>query len=469
MPPSLWKRLYSASPLLVGRLTSKRANDSCSGRNFTSKAGLQFDVSCNAQIPSSDNLYNNANSATSLVDCMNQCATNTNDLCYGVTFETDSGNCWLKNSDTSSPTSNQTTHAAIANTAQFQATTTACGFSSSSMQNSTDGEPFQIYCNTDMGGFDLHPNNFPTWPIHADSFQECLDVCSQSHDNCAAVAYNPGMEKGYANCYPKSISTGNVVPRPNSEVVVHFAVADLPSLSSACDPNVQVTANDTSVWDISCNVDRAARDIIDVHADSLDDCVAQCANWGSNADCEAAVWDPKMTKGYLNCYLKAVTGAPRPQQNFQVALKTAQSGGNGSVATNGTDDSGVRGESDGDGGGSHASVGAIAGGVVGGVVGGLAIAGIAFFFWRRNRKAKRAGAAAGYGGVHGPATPMAEASAGGRDGADKRHFSNPPAYYQAPETLKKGPEPIHEAGGGQVHEMASEPVAELDGGAVYGR
>ncbi|KAF1990060.1 hypothetical protein K402DRAFT_247218 [Aulographum hederae CBS 113979] len=396
---NLARRVYHPDVVLDRRETQslqERADPSCTGGDYISKDGLHFDIKCDANYAGDDLLSDpDHTSASDLEDCMEQCAVINGAICYGVAFRYGDGACFMKgdNITISDSRDSPDSHIGVARTSQFQGPDPSCPYRTGSTHNSTNGEPFEIQCNTDMPGSDLAPFNFPTWPIHADSLDECMDVCSTALGQfCAAVAYNPGMEHGYANCYPKTTSDARTVA--DGDVTTHFAIAKPPQLENTCDANTNITVNGEN-FRIFCNQDRAARDLAQVHEDSFRDCMGTCATWNAaNSSCAAVVFDVEMEKGWTNCYLKSATGSATQLNSFASALLVngTNDGGDGNGNENPDDGSGNGDGDNGNGGGgndgdssSSTNVGAIAGGVVGGVI-GLALLGVLIWFLLRRRR-----------------------------------------------------------------------------------
>ncbi|KAK3081183.1 hypothetical protein LTS18_009328 [Coniosporium uncinatum] len=372
------RRRRSASRRRAERSTQKRANNACPKSTYTTPGGLDFDMHCSTNIGGND-IGNTANGATSVEDCMDQCATS-QIPCYGVTFDTSSGACALKTENTSidDGVSDPTRHSALARASELTNDNTACGYNDGSIQTSANGLNFRIDCNHDSVGNDYAPWNFPSWPLHANSFADCMDSCSKSHDYCAGVAWNPGMESGYSNCFPKIPAFVNA-PRTNSNIA-HLAIAQPPNLNNTCQDSGTHVASNRKQFTISCNQDRVATNIAVYHDTSLENCAETCATYNSG-NCTAVVFDANMEKGYENCYLKAGNGVPNRNSDFLVAILSDEL----AKENNGTVEDGKRPKNS-----NNSSHGVSAGMIAGLVFGGVAFIAIlvAILVWWRKRQAK---------------------------------------------------------------------------------
>lgn len=307
---------------MLGSALERRYDTFCSTENYTTPNNLEFEPSCNTNLAGSDLVHI---SLTSLDDCMNACSTYSS-RCYGVSFNDALGMCWMKNSTVSSETKEQEddTHSAIANASQLSGDDTTCPYTDQSYETTTSGLAFQIYCNKDLDGSDLSALNW-NYPYHADSLMDCMDLCAETHPLCEAVAWNPDMNNGYSNCYPKTSTTGLVVP---TGYVSHFAIASFSSRNdTSCvdDSTYKSAAANSSSFSINCNQNIANNTIESVHSASLDDCVDSCNTYSnSTQSCSGVVYDSTMDQGYDNCYLKSSTG-PVSIGNYTIAIKSAES------------------------------------------------------------------------------------------------------------------------------------------------
>ncbi|KAF1989487.1 hypothetical protein K402DRAFT_273489 [Aulographum hederae CBS 113979] len=342
---SLWARSAFSLSFITHNVRASPGRTSCPEPDYTAPNGLQFDVECGSHIPSA-NLYDDPfpGDYNNVKECIDACSLATQAPCFGVSYHISSGDCFFKNSSVSTasvtPRRNDDWNSAVANAEQLENTDTSCGYQNGTTQTTPNGEEFDIICNTDMGGHDsLVGNGGGYWPLHADSLAECMDMCShQQLELCAAVAYNPGMEHGYGNCYPKLVKNGSR-SYGGGIAKTHLAIAKPPTIDFTCRDKSTMNLMDSLVATTYCDYDRAARDLVIYHKDNMTSCVDSCAEWPSqNSTCHAVVFDSKMEKGYQNCYLKAEKGnqvvhvgfanavLAAPQSSSSVSVSDSRSG-----------------------------------------------------------------------------------------------------------------------------------------------
>jgi hypothetical protein len=141
-----------------------------------------------------------------VIDCTYACSMN-RPPCYGVSFSTITGTCFLKNSSVTLDhmVAADGSQSALARSSQLAPIDTGCPYLSNSYQTTADGMEFEILCGLDMDGYgDYCPDNAATCPKHTDTMEECLEYCSISHPLCLGVSWNPDMVGGYPNCYLKN-------------------------------------------------------------------------------------------------------------------------------------------------------------------------------------------------------------------------------------------------------------------------
>ena len=300
--------------------------------------------------------------------------------CYGVSYDTDTGDCQFKDRDDVSPaefSSDDNANSAIARITQLTSpSNTSCPFDPNSYQYTTEGMRFEILCNLDMPFGDYRPSNVNYWPYHADSLQECMDLCSTSRPLCEGVSWNPGMEAGFANCYPKSSQEGT--PEASNGYVTHSAIWRDDGFNVSC-PTVKTysASNDNKSFEISCNSGRLGGSNTSYHATSLDGCINTCAT-NSSQNCLGVVYDGSLQGGFSNCYILNATGEPTSIANSTFALFTPSEK---TAAGNGTTSSSPQ--------SSHSSSKAW---IVGPTIGAVVIIALlaAFLWWRRRKRSPKA-------------------------------------------------------------------------------
>ena len=122
---------------------------------------------------------------------------------------------------------------AIADKAQLRSPTdVACPYGNNTVQTTHSGEQFKILCNKDFAGYgDYCPYSLdPPYGCHphADSLEECMEICSKAHPLCTGVSWNVDLENGWENCYLKDDITTSA---PTSWVYA------LPTLETYANPS----------------------------------------------------------------------------------------------------------------------------------------------------------------------------------------------------------------------------------------
>ncbi|KAF1991710.1 hypothetical protein K402DRAFT_416983 [Aulographum hederae CBS 113979] len=458
-----WKR-WAAVASSPGRAPKRKraSNDGCPAK-YTTRNGLNFTTRCHTNINNGDL---NKVWAQDLKDCMDQCA-NYVGPCHAVAFNFEDNACWMKNADfdpDDPPSGAQSvTHLAIANADQMQPLPSACGWRNRSDQQSSNNETFQIYCGADVAGNDLcgplgNDNNCQ-WKSHTETFQECVDLCSEHHPYCAAASWDHELHNGYGNCYLKSAVGGN----PNPVAWTHFAVARPVNQTDPCadSPNSTYvsTSNGDVSFDLTCDTIRRGDNILVRHEDNFGACLDQCADYTeTNSSCTAAVYDTYMLNGFENCYLKS---GNRSEWGAPMGLS-----GSTFAAINQTTVQEPSGDS-----GSSAW---IAGAVVGPVVFIAIIAFLIFFIVRRRKRQAAAQAPVEAGsteiqqtpGEYGQATVYKKYDPSTADVAEVEGFPLAQGLANgAPQVYDKkvrSTAPV-EADTHEVHEMSGDARAELPG------
>ena len=289
---------------------------------YTTQDGLSFDLYCGHKIVS-DSLGSAPHS--NIMACIENCSVY-RPRCYGVSYDTNTGDCEFKDQPDVSPkniTSDSNANSAIAHAAQLASPrNVSCPFSPNSYQYTKQGQQFEILCDLDMPYGDYRPTNVPYAPYHADSLQECMELCSTSQPLCVGVAWNPDLQAGYANCYPKSSQAGT--PSAPKKFTVHSALWRDNGRNVSCPGD---TTNPTSIdrngknFEISCNSGRLGGSNTSYHDNSFDGCVSTCAT-NSSQNCLGVVYDGSLQGGYSNCYLLNATGEPTSIANSTYALFT---------------------------------------------------------------------------------------------------------------------------------------------------
>jgi len=345
-----------------------------------------------------------------MVGCMDKCSafgSDNGETCWGIAYNFDDQLCYYKNRSilSTTPVTQDQTHSAFAININPDPDT-ACPWINASDHSTPNGMDFEVLCDQDMPFDDFCPINGPTstpargngvCPYHADSLEECMELCSQTHPVCKAVTYNPDMEEGYGNCYPKSDFSISTYVSTGSNPTTHMAVAaNWPTLNSSCTNGSVYTAPNNEQFTVSCNDNRASNDLIQMHSANLSNCIDSCASY-SNAttgDCVAVVYDSTLNSGWQNCWLKSANGVASTLAGNHYALKI----GNVPTNTNGSSSGNSTSTGSNSTSSSSSSKAWIAGPVIGGIAGITLIgAGILYFLRRNKSKQNLAPMPPGYG------------------------------------------------------------------------
>lgn len=294
-------------------------------------------------------------------------------LCFGTVFVLDTATCWFKN-DTfifqqSAVQQTTNSHLAIPQKSEPQPLDTDCPFRNGSTETSSKNENFTIHCNQDILGADYNPRNAPIAgaPFHATSLSDCMNQCSTAETLCTAVAYNPGLGEGFANCYPKFFTgTPSFIKKGSANDtadILHSAVAKLPNIPFQCENGQTATSSNGTSFTLKCNQDQPNNDLAQFHTTDLQSCLSSCEDF-TDGNCIAVIFDTSMASGFQNCYLKNGVGAPDTNKNGYIFAKRGDiSSGSGSKAW-------------------------IAGPVVGGIA-GIALIGAGWWFYKRRQRQAR--------------------------------------------------------------------------------
>ena len=335
---------------------------------YTAQDSLSFGLLCGQNLIS-DSIGSAPHS--NVQACIDQCAVY-RPRCYGVSYDTNTGSCEFKNqSDVFLADLNTDVNfnSAIANATQLKSpTNTTCPFPSNSNQYTKEGMEFEILCNLDMPYGEYHPSNVNYAPYHANTLQDCMEFCAISRPLCVGVSWNPDMEAGFANCYPKNSQDGTPTPPKNN--VVHSALWKNNQLNVSCPANTTyLDSNYGKSFETSCNSGRLGGTNTSYHDANLDGCIDTCASNSSN-NCLGVVYDGSLQGGFLNCYLLNATGEPTSIANSTFALFTPSN-------KSATAPSPHR--------GSRAFI-------AGPVIGGIAVIAllVGFLLWRRRKRSTKA-------------------------------------------------------------------------------
>lgn len=406
----------------------------CNPNGYKSINGMNFTTYCGQNNP-----FNDAQKpflSPSMGDCMEHCSRFWGDGegCFGVVWVEATGDCWIRNSTTSTKGLVQKDghYSALVVQGNMDAFDTACPKEDKSVNTlpGVDGMKYTMNCGKVIGGFDTCFQGFPQpcWPepykgfYHTKTLEECLQICADQRPLCKAVSWSPDLKIGFANCWPKTDFPETLTTPSAKQGVIHSAtITQIDTVDRTCPSAKQYRAQATKKdFDLHCGQLNSGTNITSIHMKNVTSCMDACAN--SDKNCIGIVFDPTLGGGYKNCYLQNTTNtiSNSPSATYAVLSASASTGG-GLIdpSKNNTDSSGS-----GSGSGSKAWI-------AGPVVGGIAAVGIivfAIFWWRRRKAAKAAGVAEKDGrefGAYGPA-PAYSPGTTEVDGQQRQYYDAAP-------------------------------------------
>lgn len=306
----------------------------CTNGSYTAPVGLEFAVYCGSNVLGYDIL---SAPGTSLEGCMIQCSVGQGPggqgPCQGVSYITSTPICWSKDGNVTYQELAVTNgiDTAIAKATQFRQLDSTCPFRNQTLQNTSNGMTFQIDCRKDAFGSDFDWAVDPYYaPQHVGTLEECMTICSEGHSLCYGVVFNPDLQRGYHNCYPKSTNmSGKTEDNP---WIMHTALAQI-SYNTTCDSGTYVTTSNRT-FNQQYDQTTDGLDNGQIYMPNLAACVTYCATYiNGSQSCSAAVYQPTAADQYENCYLKASSQYAYAQRGYNLAI-LASSTVNPSNATN---------------------------------------------------------------------------------------------------------------------------------------
>ena len=323
--------------------------------------------------------------------------------CFGVVWRAGDKQCWLRNSNGTSIANLGGTNPGIHSgyivdvgraMAKLDDKCPEPHLSTHTL-DSNPGIGYTVYCGKVISNFDTCWSGYPScndppysFFYHATSLTECLELCVKEHPLCRGVSYNPTLEVGYANCWPKT-EFGNTLQTPGPDMgVFHSAtITSLDLIDGSC-PTDKKYASHNKAFEIHCGQVNTGTNITSIHVTNLTACIDSCA--ASDKNCVGVVFDWKLTSGYENCYLKNTTSviSDMSTANYALLTGTALPSSTAPPATNSTNPPGSENEK------KESSKAWIAGPVVGGILVVMVVIGVMIFFRRRKTKTQLAEAPA---------------------------------------------------------------------------
>ena len=408
-----------------------------------------------------------------MADCMEHCSRfwGNGEGCFGIVFVSSSNDCWIRNSTTSklsngksvytkSPLEDQEgTHSALVDITQMKPLETDCPETDGTQVDlkGFPGQKYTVRCNKDIGGsYDAHwtytffNNPFQAF-YHATSLDDCVHKCMGEHPLCRGVVYNPGLQGGYANCWPKTGFDSNIPATGQLLKIAHSATLDqIDTPDTKCPKDEEYTSSDkdNSNFALHCGKANQGTNMTEIHATNFTSCMDACAT--NDKGCVGVVYDSSLQGGYDNCYLQNTSSVFTDVGSSMYAVLTGNkpkssdspSGGNGNNNNNGNGNGNNGNNSDGD--NKSSSKAWIAGAIIGPLLGLALIGGLIWFFRRKKRAAYPA---ADELPADAPKTnPYAQTP-------QSQHHLNEPSQVYAQHAPQYSPLPASELGAGADHQM----------------
>jgi hypothetical protein len=387
--------------------------------------------------------------------------------CFGVVWVEDSGDCWIRNSNTSTAglKKEALNHAALVDVDEMAGYTTKCPAEDASVHelSGVDGLGYTVNCNKAISGYDACFSGMTNKPcldspfkgfFHTETLEECVRICVDQHPLCKGVTWSPDLKIGFANCWPKTgfPESGLASPGAKQGVLHSATITRLDPVNRDCPTSKTYTTDSKKKFDIHCGQDSSGTNMTAIHAQNVTSCMDTCAK--SDQKCIGIVYDSSLTGGFKNCYLKNTTNTLSDLSTAMYASLSTDSGSGTNNNNNNNNNNGGSNSSS-----STSSSSSSKAWIAGPVIGGLAALGLLAFaiFWWRRRKAKKAGLVAiekdGHEfGQYGAAPAY---SPGGHQGAA--------GYYDAPQHHVQEPMELSGQGHGVNELPASTKYAHQKG------
>jgi hypothetical protein len=316
--------------------------------------------------------------------------------CFGVVWVEDSGECWIRNSNTSTAGLRKEAgnHAALVVDGEMTGYNTKCPADDQSTQelSGVDGLGYTVNCNKAISGFDTCFSGMSNKPcldtpfkgyFHTETLEECVRICVDQHPLCKGVTWSPDLKIGFANCWPKTgfPTSGLTAPGAKQGVLHSATITRIDPVNRDCPTTKTYTTDSKKKFDIHCGQDSSGTNMTTLHTQNVTACMDACAK--SDQKCIGMVYDSSLNGGFKNCYLKNTTNTLSDLSSAMYASLSSDTGGSDSNGGSSNSSSNSSSSS------SSSSKAWIAGPVIGGLA-GLAALAFALFWWRR-RKAQNAG------------------------------------------------------------------------------
>lgn len=407
----IWASAALATPLMAGPIPSfdlevrhsdleiRQSSRTCVP-SYTSKNGLNFTTYCNQNNPFNDAYQPFATST--MEECLERCSRFwfNGEGCFGIVWAADN-RCWIRNSNTTKSGIRPSTgdHSAFVDLSQMEPLNTACPGNDLEVKTLSNGVKYTVNCNKDIpGAYDTcwrgypqcYPNPFQAF-YHATSLEECLSFCMKEHPLCLGAIYNPGLELGFANCWPKTgFPQGTLPTTEQGKGMIHSAtITQIEPTDKTCPKDSLYGSKAGKAFQIHCGQANSGSNITSIHTQNVTACMDECAT--SDKGCVGILFDSSFRDGFSNCYLQnsSLVISDQPSATYAALTNSPLPSTSGSPAPSGSG-SASGSNSNSNTSSSSTSKAWIAGPVLGGLA-ALALIGCIIFWWRR-RKSQAAAA-----------------------------------------------------------------------------
>jgi len=394
-----------ASPTSLGEYVSNRALEArrysaarC-GSPFTTLNGANYTTYCDQNIRNND-APTEAIQLDSFAECIEHCSRfwGPGEGCFGVLWVDPDNICYMKNSSATVDLLEPNPHryTALIERSEMEGFDETCPHEDLSTNTlpGVHGMQYTTHCGqmikanvADFYGYPHLEGNYQ-WFYHAESLDECMQICVDSQPLCTAVSWNPSMVIGFANCilktgddsgYTDSLDVGAGI------ILFHSAVmTQIDQIDTKCPDRESYTAAagtaDAKGFEVHCGRLIPGTNITSLHMQNITACMDACAE--ENVGCKAILFDSTLKGGFNNCYLQNTTSviSEQPGATYAVLLDAEIPSSSPSSSSGASKDSNDD---------SSPSKAWIAGPVIGGLV-ALALIGFAAFWWRKRKATKLA-------------------------------------------------------------------------------
>jgi PAN domain len=185
-------------------------------------------------------------------------------------------------------------------------------------------QKFQVTC-----GLDIPGNDMVRQP--AQNMYDCVNLCTQYHPRCVAVAYEADELYGTENCFLKSDVSPPMVRTYLMDYAVGISQSSADDCTSLSGTNNTYTVQGTE-FQVHCGDNYPHDDLAQVHASSMADCLNQCLTF---TGCVSVTYQSSQASGYNNCYFKGTAnpGLLLGQPTYDSAISLGPASGGSTVSS----------------------------------------------------------------------------------------------------------------------------------------